>query len=186
MVVVEPDYAAGGAPDVSDAGSGGNPHGAGAGGDLVTAGLEDWACDDGDYTFGSNGEGEAGASYGSPSLLAELVGSWKIKSGIADEGDVYEWTINADGTGTYSEQIAAHGSQPARSTVSTGRVHLNEVVLVLDRIKTTVTTGSGTETQAAPEPIVLAYSYDADAHPGTLYLGPPDCGELTYDPYERQ
>jgi hypothetical protein len=137
----------------------------------------------GDYDFGTNGE--AGASYGSASALAEVVGSWRLARDVAGD-DVYVLTIYADGAGSYTEQVAAHGAQPASTTVSSGTIHVGMVVIVLDVTDRTITTASGTKKETTVEPLTWAYKLEANSDPETLSLSPADCGALSYDPFERQ
>jgi hypothetical protein len=130
------------------------------------------ACTDGDYNFGNNGEG--GADYGSASALAELVGTWQF---VDVPGDAYVWTINADGTGSYAEHVGK--TKPPLPNTCTGTVHLNNVVLVLDVAECTGDLPDNNR-------INVAYQRDAVAAPEVLNIAPPDCGALSYDPFERQ
>jgi hypothetical protein len=127
-----------------------------------------------DYGFGS---GEGGAIEGSESALAALVGSWKL---AIEDG--YVWTINADGTGSFTER-GPFGSN--ESHVWSGTIHVGSVILVLDATTHTIHSPSGSETQTTSERLIWAYRYNASSDADTLCLGPPDCGIPSFDPFER-
>ena len=178
-----PDAAAGGTRDVAVDGAGASAGTRDAGG-----GTFGGSPIDGCTGFESNfGQGEGGASYGSASGLAALVGTWRFQPPAPDDGFVFVWTIKADGTASLSEHRPAVGSQPATTTLYTGTLHVGKDLLVLEVTEETITTPSGTSPADSISPqYTVAYDYDAEADPNTLGLSVPDCGSLSFDAYERQ
>jgi hypothetical protein len=125
---------------------------------------------------------ETGSIVGSTSRLAELVGSWTYVFN-PDDDETDTWTINADGTASNTLRRVIPTTS---TTVESGTIRFGVFALVLDVNTITVTTASGTETSTVSEELPQLYRYYASSHPNTLLLGPPDCGILSLDPFERE